>query len=65
VKIPHAKSVYELTKDNHAHLICEECAEVNDISLDLNPVIENAIKKSNFGIDKSELFLSGICKSCQ
>lgn len=65
VKIPHAKSVYELTKENHSHLVCEECAEVTDISLDLNPIIENAIKKSNFKIDRSELVLSGICKSCQ
>ncbi len=65
VKIPHAKSVYELTKENHSHLVCEECAEVTDISLDLNPIIEDAIKKSNFKIDRSELVLSGICKSCQ
>ena len=65
VKIPHAKSVYELTKENHSHLICEICGAVNDISLDLNTIIENAINKSNFKIDKTDLVLSGICKWCQ
>lgn len=65
VKIPHAKSVYELTKDNHAHLICKKCSEVSDINLDLDTIIENAIEKSNFRIDKTYLVLSGVCKSCQ
>lgn len=65
VKIPHAKSVYELTKDNHSHIVCEKCGEVSDISLDLNTVIDNATKKSNFKIGKTNLVFSGVCKNCQ
>ncbi|OIP53778.1 MAG: transcriptional repressor [Helicobacteraceae bacterium CG2_30_36_10] len=65
VKIPHAKSVYELTKDTHSHIVCEKCGKVNDVSLDLSTIIDNATKQSNFKIDKTDLVLSGVCKGCQ
>ncbi|MEA3553316.1 MAG: transcriptional repressor [Campylobacterota bacterium] len=31
VKLPNEKSVYEIVKDNHSHLLCKECGEVQDI----------------------------------
>ena len=65
VKIPHAKSVYELTKENHAHLICEKCGAISDLDLDLYTLVENAAKKTNFKIMKTDLVSSGICKNCQ
>jgi len=65
VKIPDAKSVYELTKEAHAHVICSECGEIVDIELNLDSVVSNAAKLSNYKINKSDLILSGTCKNCQ
>ena len=65
VKLPNVKSVYELTKESHAHLVCESCGEIKDINLDLYSVISNAIKQSKYKIEKSDLVLSGICQNCQ
>jgi len=65
VKIPNSKSVYELTKSSHSHLICENCAQVNDINIDLNNIIEHASKLNDFKINKTDLILSGLCKNCQ
>jgi|FLOH01.1.fsa_nt_gi Fur family transcriptional regulator, peroxide stress response regulator len=65
VKIPNSKSVYELTKSSHSHLVCEVCDHVSDIDIDLKNIIENTSKLNNFQIDKTDLILSGVCKNCQ
>ncbi len=65
VKVPNAKSVYELTKDTHSHIVCSSCGEITDVDLDLDSVISNAATLSNHIIDKSDLILSGTCKNCQ
>jgi len=65
VKIPHEKSVYELTKETHSHIICDSCGEIMDIDLDLDSVISNASQTSHYKINKSDLVLSGTCKNCQ
>lgn len=65
VKIPHAKTVYELTKHSHAHLVCQKCNHIEDVVLDLNSVIESASKLGNFKIQDSDLVLSGLCNNCQ
>ena len=65
VKIPNSKSVYELTKNYHSHLVCTECGEVEDIKLNMNPIISEVSSNSNFEISKTDVVLSGICKRCQ
>ncbi len=65
VKVPNEKSVYELTKDAHSHIICQSCGEIVDIELDLDSVISDAVKESNYKIEKSDLVLSGTCQNCQ
>ena len=65
VKIPHEKSVYELCKDTHSHLVCHNCGEIEDISLDLAPISNAASTYSHFKIDKADLVLSGVCQKCQ
>jgi len=65
VKIPHEKSVYELTKEAHSHLVCKECGSIEDVSINL-PAVTNAIHNdSNFKIDKVDVVFSGLCKKCQ
>ena len=65
VKIPNEKSVYELTKETHSHIVCDSCGEIMDIELDLASIMSNAAQSSNYKIKKSDLILSGTCKNCQ
>ncbi len=65
VKIPHAKSVYELTKESHSHTVCNKCEEITDIDLDLSKVETLATDISAFKIENTNLVLSGLCKKCQ
>jgi Fur family peroxide stress response transcriptional regulator len=65
VKIPHQKSVYELTKETHSHLVCERCGIVEDITLDLSSINALAAHATNFQINKADLVFSGLCKKCQ
>jgi len=65
VKIPNEKSVYELTKETHSHIVCDSCGEIMDIELDLASIMSNAAQSSNYKINKSDLILSGTCKNCQ
>ena len=65
VKIPHEKSVYELTKELHSHAVCSECGYIEDLTLDLSKVKENAATQTHFKIQTADLVFSGICKNCQ
>jgi len=65
VKIPNEKSVYELCKEAHSHLVCKECGEIDDISLDLSNISNAVSAYSHFKIDKADLVLSGVCQKCQ
>jgi len=65
VKLPNAKSVYELTKESHSHLACEECGNIEDIFLDLEKVAVDLSNKSDFRVNSSNLVLTGYCKHCQ
>jgi len=65
VKIPNEKSVYELTKETHSHLVCRQCNEIQDITLDLSQTTQLASQTSHFKIDKADLVLSGLCQKCQ
>ncbi len=65
VKIPNEKSVYELTKETHSHVVCRQCNEIQDITLDLSQTAQLASQTSHFKIDKADLVLSGLCQKCQ
>ncbi|WP_457745544.1 Fur family transcriptional regulator [Sulfurimonas sp.] len=65
VKIPNTKSVYELTKEAHSHLVCDKCGKVEDISLELSSVVQLVNAKSSFNIEKVDLVFSGLCTNCQ
>ena len=65
VKLPNAKSVYELTKEAHSHLACEECGSIEDISLNMDAVLTAMNQISDFKVNSSNLVLTGYCKKCQ
>ncbi len=65
VKLPGEKSKYELAKEKHAHLLCTKCGKVEDISLNLKPVMEEAVEKSRYQIVGESLLLTGYCPLCR
>ena len=65
VKVPDTKSVFELVKTEHAHLVCSSCGNIEDISLNTTSVIDEANTKSGFKIDSTNLILSGHCSDCK
>ena len=65
VKIPNAKSVYELTKASHSHLVCSFCGSIEDITLDIQRVQKEAQTLSSFQISQTNIVFSGTCKNCQ
>ena len=64
IKLPNTKSVYELTQAPHSHLVCKKCSAVEDITIDLNSIVDTVTKLSSFKVDSTNLVLSGICKRC-
>ncbi|WP_258239243.1 MULTISPECIES: Fur family transcriptional regulator [Arcobacteraceae] len=65
VKIPEAKSVYELAKEEHSHLVCSSCGKIEDITIDTS-ILQSSIKEeSAFQIQNVDVVFSGLCKSCQ
>lgn len=65
VKIPEAKSVYELVKEEHSHLVCSSCGSVEDIMFDTSILSETISTESNFKVENTEVIFSGLCKDCQ
>ncbi len=65
VKIPHKKSVYELRKKEHSHVVCSSCNSIMDIELDTNTLIKEASKLSNYSLQESNIIFNGICSSCR
>ena len=65
VKIPNNKSVFELVKTEHAHLVCSTCGSIEDITLNVKDVLEEASSQSKFKIDSTNLVLSGLCPTCK
>jgi Fur family transcriptional regulator, peroxide stress response regulator len=64
VKIPNSKSVYELIKTEHAHLVCSNCGSIEDIILNSSSLLSEVSTLSSFKIDSTNIVLSGICPEC-
>jgi len=65
VKLPNEKSVYEIIKDKHSHVLCKKCNKVIDIDIELNTITNNISQELDFKVENSDLVISGICKNCQ
>jgi len=64
VKIPNSKSVYELSKSEHSHVICSDCNNIMDIQLDTSSIYTQAQTLSNFKLKHSSIILNGLCPNC-
>lgn len=65
VKLPNEKSVYEIVKEEHSHLLCKCCGQVTDIDFKVDFEKEELAQKYDFEIEQSDLVLSGTCSKCK
>jgi Fur family peroxide stress response transcriptional regulator len=64
VKLPNNKSVYEIVKKKHSHLLCKNCNEIIDVCLDTNSLEKEIINSYKFEISQTDLVISGVCQNC-
>ena len=64
VKLPNMKSVYELVKKEHSHVVCSKCNAIMDIDIDTSSVFNQAKSKSNYDLNESAIVFNGICPDC-
>jgi Fur family ferric uptake transcriptional regulator/Fur family peroxide stress response transcriptional regulator len=57
------KSKYELKKEEHMHLICQECGNIQDTKI--TQTTHEALRIENFQLNHSQINLYGVCTSCQ
>ena len=65
VKIPNQKSVYELTKAEHTHVVCSKCNAILDIELDTSTLVLEVSKKSDYTLKTSSIVFNGVCPDCK
>ena len=58
----NVKSKFEITKQPHGHFVCKKCGEIYDFELQnmCNPSLDEIEE-----IERSEVYLYGICKKCK
>lgn len=67
VPISGKKSKYELAKEDHIHLVCTECGEVEDKPKEsvADDLFDAMTQKENFTLSKQQINLYGVCGACQ
>jgi Fur family ferric uptake transcriptional regulator/Fur family peroxide stress response transcriptional regulator len=67
VPITGKKSKYELIKEDHIHLVCTECGEVEDKPQHsvADELFSSMTKQENFTLSKQQVNLYGVCSYCQ
>jgi Fur family ferric uptake transcriptional regulator/Fur family peroxide stress response transcriptional regulator len=67
VPIEGKKAKYELSKDDHIHLVCTECGEVEDRphNSSADALFSSMTEEENFTLRKQQINLYGVCAHCQ
>lgn len=64
VKIANRKSVFEISKEEHSHVVCSKCHAIMDVELDTADIYHQAKFASHYNLNTSSIVLSGICPKC-
>ncbi len=65
VKIPHKKSIYEITKEAHIHMVCSQCNTVMDMEVDMQTLLAQIKDRSHHTIENYSVVFTGVCEACQ
>ncbi len=64
LKLANKKEYYEITKENHAHLVCTKCGSIEDFLIDTNEIIKKAQMSTSNTILDATISFDVICKEC-
>lgn len=66
VPITGQKSKYELTKNDHIHLICTQCGAVEDRphNVSAGSIFHTMAENEKFKLNKQQINLYGVCTDC-
>ncbi len=64
VKIVNKKECYEITKENHAHLVCKQCGGIEDFKINADDIIKKAQTSTSSKIYGTTVSFDTICKGC-
>ncbi len=67
VPITGKKPKYELIKEDHIHLVCTECGEVEDKPhmQETDTLLHTLTSNEHFKLQKQQINLYGVCSHCQ
>lgn len=67
VPIEGKKSKYELLKEEHIHLVCTECGEVEDKphNSHADDIFNGMAQQEHFSLSKQQINLYGVCLHCR
>ena len=65
VTFPGQKVKYELKKEPHIHLVCNECGNIDDKRLVMDDKIKECEEENDFKILESNIVFTGLCQKCQ
>ena len=67
IQLQEGKFRYELSaKEDHHHLVCTKCGDIQDISdCNISALESDILKKKGFQVSSHSLEFFGICSSCQ
>ena len=64
VKLVNKKEYYEITKENHAHLVCKQCGKIEDFKLNTDEIIKKAQASTCNKIYGATISFDTLCKEC-
>lgn len=65
VNVKNSKTLYEITKKDHAHMHCEKCNKVIDVDLEFDSINDGFKSNNGFILKDTQVVFTGICKDCQ
>jgi Fur family peroxide stress response transcriptional regulator len=64
VKLANKKEYYEITKDDHAHLVCTKCGKIEDFQINTDEIIKKAQASTCSKIYSTTISFENICEEC-
>jgi Fe2+ or Zn2+ uptake regulation protein len=64
IAIPKQKNRYEITKDVHSHLLCQNCGKIIDIDIDMHETIKKIEDRYGCHINNQDIIFDILCAEC-
>ncbi|MBL0703746.1 MAG: transcriptional repressor [Sulfurospirillum sp.] len=64
IKLVNKKEYYEIKKENHTHMVCENCGKIEDFIIDTDEIIKKYQTSTCSKIHKITISFNSTCKEC-